>query len=177
MYGLLRIYISSFFFEKDDSTISIDDLKLNEDYLVFIYYKDKTFNCGACEYYKEYLKNVKVKVKYLNFATNKLLAIRFHQYKFPAFILKKDNQYFVLNPIDGNDLIKKIDDSNGFSILKYPPTSLYSIILSYFNVIIYTMMGLFYKSLNFIPEWLLVLIILFIVIYLTVSILEVLFKM
>lgn len=147
-------------------------------FLVFIYYTRKDFFCPLCEQYKEEIKSLDFPVKTLNFAENVELGSRFLQHTFPAFAVRFGGKTYILDPKDPAELrdvlinmkwkeympVKSLIDVN----------SCFAIVFSKLNRIIFYGIDLFYFLMNYVPDYIVSVFILFIISYLIYSIIDVL---
>ncbi|KAL6121556.1 hypothetical protein NUSPORA_01501 [Nucleospora cyclopteri] len=156
------------------------DLQSEEQFLIFIYYDKNRFKCPNCEYFKSFVPQLDVPVKFVNFAGDVFLGSKLMQYEFPSFVMRKGGKsYKIVGIKDGNHLVEIINNFTGESenAIKFKnhlePGSALNTSIAVFNIYAFKFIDLCYFILDYVPEWVFSFILCFVIIYLVYSIIEV----
>ena len=171
------------------SRLEEKDLESKEMFVIYVYYDRNNFNCTNCKYFRTFLEEIKMNMKFINFGSDVFLGSKFDSYIFPAFILRNNKKTYKFKNINtGEQLLKIINGlseneltienlmKEGYlmqfkSILE--PGTKTNTFICYCNVIIFKCIDVAYFIMKFIPEWLFHTFIFLIVGYLIYSIVAV----
>lgn len=146
--------------------------------LIFIYYERQNFKCRSCDEFKEELHKLSIPVRTLNFAEDVVLGSRFLEYSFPCFIVRSDGRSYVINPQSVEELVNMIENQKWKDVKPVrkiiDADSMFAIVFSYVNRVIYTGVMFFRKMMNYVPEYVVNIFILGVIAFLIYSIVDVL---
>lgn len=153
-------------FKKKFKKLTYDDLQRNDLFFIYLYYDRLNFHCPNCAYFRNYLSNIHMDIKIINFYTNIFLSSKFNSYTFPTFIIRYQKRtYKVINIQNGNHLVHVInnlltDISTLHSIYFEPFSSIMEIgtiwntLICYINMLIFIIIDIVSTIFYIIPEWL-----------------------
>ncbi|ORD93805.1 hypothetical protein ECANGB1_1532 [Enterospora canceri] len=163
-----------------------DDLSRRDLFLIYVYYDRNNFNCANCKYFRTFLTEIRMNMKFINFGSNVFLGSKFNSYIFPAFIIRSRDKSYRINRIqDGDDLVGMVNriaaDETELTNLVFsghivPFSSRMEIgsfcntFICYMNVLIFWFIDLCYLCMYVVPDWFVNAILIGVIIYLIYSI-------
>ncbi len=155
------------------------DFKDKSTFLVFLTFEKSNFKCPSCEYFRKSLDNVNIPVKNLNFNDNIRLGSRFMRVTFPSFIIRSNLKSYVLEPKSIEEMLDIINSGKWktFDPVKsyIDVNSLLVKIFSQINPMILIVIDWLYIIMDRIGDKFVYYLLLFIIIYLIYSIIELFF--
>lgn len=164
--------------------LTYNDLKRSDLFFIYLYYDKPNFYCPNCIYFRNYLPNIHIDIKIINFHTNVFLGSKFNSYTFPTFLIRYQKRtYKVTNIKNGNHLIHVINNlSTDISMLNsiyFEPFSstmevgtIWNTLICYINMMVFIIVDVISSIFYIIPEWLFIFGIFILIAYLIYSIIN-----
>lgn len=158
-------------------SLSWEDLSDPSTFLVFLTYERPGFKCPSCEHFEETIEQLGMPVKRLNFAEDVRLGSRFLQYSFPSFIVRSELRSYLIEPKNSAELLELVKQEEWRNRRPVRPmmdvNSWVARCCSDVNPMIFFVLRKLYFVVDRVPEKLVAFAIIFVIVYLIYSIVEV----
>lgn len=142
---------------KYESSLSLEDLKSPNNFIIFVFYEQENFICPVCEIFKKKLHSHRKYFKSVNFSENTELASKFFCFTFPSIFYKKGGEFYAISYNKIEKLMnldeKNVDVSQFSKVSKFlNPTGRFA---SVFSMFISVTFKLFLKAIvirYYVPE-------------------------